>query len=1018
MTGEKVTITATSPLNDYQRATATVTLIPPPPPVSVFVYPRTGKLFPGQTEQFAARVRNASDTAVQWSISPSGVGTIDSTGLYTAPAAIEVPRTVTVKATTREYPPMSDTVSLTLNPPPPAITSAAPAMAPVGVTQTVTITGARTGFLQGQTQVSFGPGVTVTDIQVLSPTELTASILPASTAAPGPVGLTVTTGETKATLAGALTITGAPLTIVSPVNLGFVNTPGITVSGRVGDPAAMVTVNGAETANASGNFTAAVPLFEGANTVLVSARSAGGATSVAAIRANLDTTPPHLAIVSPPAGMRTAEASVTVAGTANEIVAGAVDGREAQVTVNGVASTVSSRSFSAVVPLAPGRNAIRVVARDRVGNTAAKLVKVTRVAASRLHIVSGDNQSGLVQRTLAQPLVVRILGRNGLPARNQTVVFRVAQSNGMLSAVAASGPGQTSVQVLSDASGQAQAYWTLGSHAGAGYDRVDVTFPGHVGRVYFSAIGVPSAPAGMVVVSGLNQTGAAGGALPLPFIASVVDAVGNGLAGVAVTFTVTGGGGRLLGASAADPVTVLTDSNGRAAALLKLGTVLGQGNQVVMATFDGNPGAPAVFAASAIEAGAFPAQSTARSSVTGVVRDDSGAPIPGVTVRALALSPGTGSNLPQEVPAVRTNSRGRFKIAPAPAGAFKLMADGTTATVAGKRYPALEFDVTTVPGRAMILGVPIHLPELDPAGQLCVTAARGGTLRLPAAPGFSLTVAPGSATFPGGSHSGCISAAPVDVDKLPMTDGPGHPPRFLVTIQPLGTTFNPPAALTLPNVGGLEPRQIAEMYSYDHELAAFTAIGTGTVNAGGSVIASDPGAGVRKAGWHGGGDPAVRGTAPACEECNIFGETACVADPRVNHALCQFPDGSRGVCGNGVCGSGLSIVSVTSQAPASVGQEAPVPVGEDTVVMYKIAGDDMFDYVALRVLNRDGTVVFYDAGWSVRPGTHRAVWTQTAWNQPPHCGAFANPANGPYDIQVVGVSDGVEALLPWSPVQK
>jgi hypothetical protein len=86
--------------------------------------------------------------------------------------------------------------------------------------------------------------------------------------------------------------------------------------------------------------------------------------------------------------------------------------------------------------------------------------------------------------------------------------------------------------------------------------------------------------------------------------------------------------------------------------------------------------------------------------------------------------------------------------------------------------------------------------------------------------------------------------------------------------------------------------------------------------------------------------------------------------------------------------------------------------------MYKIAGDDMFDYVALRVLNRDGTVVFYDAGWSVRPGTHRAVWTQTAWNQPPHCGAFANPANGPYDIQVVGVSDGVEALLPWSPVQK
>ena len=36
------------------------------------------------------------------------------------------------------------------------------------------------------------------------------------------------------------------------------------------------------------------------------------------------------------------------------------------------------------------------------------------------------------------------------------------------------------------------------------------------------------------------------------------------------------------------------------------------------------------------------------------------------------------------------------------------------------------------------------------------------------------------------------------------------------------------------------------MYSYDHDLAAFVAIGTGTVSEDGLVIRSDPGVGVHQ----------------------------------------------------------------------------------------------------------------------------------------------------------------------------
>src|SRR5260370_17029804 len=88
-----------------------------------------------------------------------------------------------------------------------------------------------------------------------------------------------------------------------------------------------------------------------------------------------------------------------------------------------------------------------------------------------------------------------------------------------------------------------------------------------------------------------------------------------------------------------------------------------------------------------------------------------------------------------------------------------------------------------------------------------------------------------------------------------MSPGFGQQPRFIVTIQPVGTRFDPPAPITLPNVDGLQPMAVTEMYSYDHDLGMFIAIGTGTVSADGSVITSNAGVGVLKAGWHCGGNP-------------------------------------------------------------------------------------------------------------------------------------------------------------------
>jgi len=101
-------------------------------PVSVSVSPSTvNTLFPNltgatappvQQAQFSASVQNTSNTAVTWSVSGgSGNGTIDSTGLYTAPATLPNPNSaITVTATSQADASKSGTATVNLQVPTPA----------------------------------------------------------------------------------------------------------------------------------------------------------------------------------------------------------------------------------------------------------------------------------------------------------------------------------------------------------------------------------------------------------------------------------------------------------------------------------------------------------------------------------------------------------------------------------------------------------------------------------------------------------------------------------------------------------------------------------------------------------------------------------------------------------------------------------------------------------------------------------------------------------------------------------
>lgn len=772
-----------------------------------------------------------------------------------------------------------------------SITSVTPGVGATGSSLPVTIVGSGTSFNSAKSVVSFGAGISPGPLNVNSTTQLSTTLTVAPDAAPGTRNVTVTTGAEVAILTAGFAVVGPSITIQTPADKSFVNTPSITVSGTVTDANATVAVNGVSAPNSGGQFSVAIPLSEGNNTVTAVATSTSGATSSTSVLVNLDTTPPRVAVLTPLDQDETTESQINVAGNVNDIVVGTVNNVQAQVTVNGVPAQVANRSFVALgVPLQPGLNTLQVVARDRVGNSSTTSLSVTRVMAPqvKLSVVSGNNQSAPINGALPQPVVVQLTDGLGTPKANASVFFRVTGNNG--SVAAASGSASTTsltAEVKADAQGQAKAYWTLGSRSGAGINRLEVGATGVTAPAVFTATGQPGAAARIVVDSGLNQTGAVGQKLPLPFVAVVIDSGNNRIGGVPVTLSVRNGGGKFDGQ---DSVVLTSDPDGRVAATLTLGPQEGQENNEVVADFAGDTANPAIFTAS----GRVP--STALTLVTGVVLDNSNQPVPGVTVSLYALNQGASSNLPLTIGAAAvTDAKGQFEIDDAPVGVFKLRADGSTAT-GGARYPVLEFDVTTVAGQNNSLPGPIFMVALDQVTQLCVDDATGGTLTLPKVPGFALTVAAGAATFPGGSKRGCISVTPVNIDKVPMAPGFGQQPRFVVTIQPVGTIFNPPARITIPNVDGLAPNAVTELYSYDHDLASFVSIGRGQTSPDGLTITSVNGAGVLKAGWHCGGDPTANGNVADCKACKKCQNGSCVTDDTLScddSDVCTSCDGEK-----------------------------------------------------------------------------------------------------------------------------
>lgn len=97
---------------------------------------------------------------------------------------------------------------------------------------------------------------------------------------------------------------------------------------------------------------------------------------------------------------------------------------------------------------------------------------------------------------------------------------------------------------------------------------------------------------------------------------------------------------------------------------------------------------------------------------------------------------------------------------------------------------------------------------------------------------ISMLVVAGSAFAEDGSlFDGQLSISNVPENLAPAALPSFLDPGILITVQPVGVTFSPPAPITFPNIDNLPPGSGTDLWSLDPLTGQFIVVGTGEASA-------------------------------------------------------------------------------------------------------------------------------------------------------------------------------------------
>ncbi len=263
------------------------------------------------------------------------------------------------------------------------------------------------------------------------------------------------------------------------------------------------------------------------------------------------------------------------------------------------------------------------------------------------------------------------------------------------------------------------------------------------------------------------------------------------------------------------------------------------------------------------------------TTFTGLVLDNTSQPIGGALCR-LYYPDAQGNNT--ALFSTTSDLQGRFAFTNALPGPSDLNIVGLFATtlggsnIAGNSFPALSYPVTIIPNAENSRPMPVLLPRLHLANQRLYYGTNHIILTCEGIEGLKMTIKSASMKDPRGNPVNSVNPVQVSLnqvhhDSVPMPIPDGASPPFAWTLQPGGSTFDPPIQIEYPNMSGLPAGSIAYFLSYNHDTERFEIISSAHVTSDSSRILSDPGAGLSIAGWGCNCPPySVTGDAEECEQ--------------------------------------------------------------------------------------------------------------------------------------------------------
>ncbi|MGE3177684.1 MAG: chitobiase/beta-hexosaminidase C-terminal domain-containing protein, partial [Vicinamibacterales bacterium] len=393
--------------------TAAYTFQPLPPTAT----PAAGTYTAAQSVTLQA----ASGTTIRYTL--DGTTPTASAPVYGAPIPVAAPTTVTARAFRSGWSDSDSLVSAyTFVLPPPVAT---PAGGALSATQPVTLTatpGATIHYtLDGSTPTAASPAYA-------GPFTIASAVTVKAIATLADwVDSAVTTASYTSDTAGP---TVTPTYVPPPNAAGWHLTP-VTVHFLCDDAG-----SGVATCPAPVVFDTEGP----SQTVNVTATDLVGNTTNAVATVSVDLTPPVVALTSPASGGSTSDVTLTVGGSATDLLSGLLD-----VSCNGVIGTVTAGTLTCGLPLGPGRNDVAVVVRDVAGHSASAGVVVTRLGTATMVQVDPGTRTLLVGES--QPLAVRDDYGAAPPSVTWTTSDPLIAIVDALGVVTAVGPGTATVTV-------------------------------------------------------------------------------------------------------------------------------------------------------------------------------------------------------------------------------------------------------------------------------------------------------------------------------------------------------------------------------------------------------------------------------------------------------------------------------------------------------------------------------------------------------------------------------------------